>query len=185
MLKRLFILSIFIFLSSCSHGQWFWEEESKEPTICPLINMRDTSYAKFVQHLDSYQIMLVGYNGSCFMDPMGRNSRAIIQPVFVIRRQKAVDTVDVPFKFYTETTYGPADFVGRRTYNQIATIPEFQKEIHYTGQKVEVKLPEILKNGYAVNLGLVIDPAEQIYNNRTFDNTFNYSEEKYPNVFAQ
>ncbi len=177
MLKRFLFLSLLFLAASCRPFQCC-SDEYKEAQICPLVNLRNTSFTRVVQHMDSFEITLVGYNGSCFMDGRLGRSRAQVQPIFVIRRLEAGDTKNVPFDFYTETTYGPADYVGKRTYHQIATIPEFQKEIRYVGKTVSVPLPDTMKYNYGIILGLVINPEEQIYNDRTFNAKFDYSEEK-------
>ncbi len=182
MFKKIFILLVLPFCFSCS-----WEEEAPNPAYleppCPLITLEDTDYTVMVQHKDAFQISLVGYYGDCHMSNKKHHSYAIIQPIFMIRRLEATEQTNVPFDFYVEAVQGPTSGQFYRHYHEIATIPEFDKEVRYVGRKVRVFLPEAVKYMYEMNLGLEIKPREQIYNNRYFDEHFDYSEDRFDHVF--
>ena len=78
----------------------------------------------------------------------------------------------MPFDYYVKTTYGS------QKHHVVATIPEFEKEVRYLARPVNVTLPYKQRFETPISIGLVIEPEEQIYNNRYFDEKFDYSEEK-------
>lgn len=176
--SQLLLLLILPLCLSCS-----WLESEPNPVYleppCPLISLQDTDYTPIIQHKDTFQISLLGYYADCNLRQRKHQSYAIVQPIFMIRRLQATGQVNVPFDFYLEVVQGPASIQFRRQYHEIATIPEFDKEVRYVGQKVKVSLPETHKYNYPMNLGLVISPQEQIYNNRYFNEHFDYSEDKF------
>ncbi len=189
MIKKLFFFFCIMLLASCSYdspctlcGQGCdsgcYDEVEQTPRTCPLVYLRDTAYTQLVQHKDAFQVTLVGYNGHCHLDIRNNRSQAVVEPIFIIRRLSATDETNVPFAFYTSTEYGPDSHRRYQVYYEVATIPEFEKEIRYIGKKAQVRLPQDLLFSYGINLGLVIKPREQIYNNRYFDNHFDYSEDK-------
>lgn len=145
----------------------------KKMSVCPIVFIdKDFSYTKIVQHMDTYQIILDGYHSDCVINSKTKSTMAIIQPIFRIRRLQADKQINFPFNYFVKTTYGVYK------HHQIATIPEFEKEIKYSGQTVNIPLPYKLRYETPISLGLEIQPEEQKYNNRYFDNKFNYSEEK-------
>ena len=97
---------------------------------------------------------------------------AVVQPVFRIRRLETGKKVNVPFEYYIQTAYGT------RKERIVATMPEFKKEILYTSQPVKIAIPYKLRYDTAINIGLIVNPRAQIYNNQYFDKNFDPAEEK-------
>ena len=180
---RLFTLALILLCSSsCSLF-----EDKNNPTYleppCPLVTLQDTEYTVLVQHKDAYQIILTGYYGDCYLSRRKYQSYAIIQPIFTIRRLEAGDQTNVPFNFYVSASAGPVSGQFYRHYHEIATLPEFDKETRYVGSKITVPLPDSVKYSYNINLGLEIEPKEQIYNNRYFNEHFDYSEDTFNHAY--
>ena len=177
--SKILLLLTLPFFASCA-----WQDDEEPNPVyleppCPLITLKDIDYTVMVQHKDTFQVSLVGYYGDCNMSMRKHHSFAIIQPIFMIRRLQATDQTNVPFDFYVEAVQGPISGQFYRKYHEIATLPEFDKEVRYVGRKVRVFFPEAIKHTYEMNLGLVISPREQIYNNRYFNEHFDYSEDKF------
>lgn len=180
---RLSAIALILFCcNSCS----LFEEKNNlaylEPP-CPLVTMQNTEYTVLVQHKDAYQIILVGYYGDCYMSRRKYQSYAIIQPIFTIRRLEAGDQTNVSFDFYVSASAGPVSGQFYQRYHETATLPEFDKETRYIGSKIKVPLPESTKYSYNINLGLEVEPQEQIYNNRYFNYHFDYSEDTFNHAY--
>lgn len=147
-------------------------QKEEKIKVCPRIFIAEnSSYSKIVQHMDTYQISIDGYHSDCINVNSVQDTIAVIQPIFRLRRLDAGNEVNVPFEYYIQTAYGT-----QREY-LIATFPEFKKEILYSGAPVKISIPYKLRYDTAINIGLIVNPQEQIYNNRYFNEKFDYSEE--------
>ena len=171
MIKKLLKLVAFLSLGACSSIRY--------EHLCPnVIIPRDTAYSTQVaDYSDDFQIELTGYEGYCYYDKTRRSNYASIMPVFSIKRLKDSSVTEVDVNFYTQTVKGPPAYLGKKTYYLSVTIPENEKEITYTADSVEVKIPPEMKYEFDINLGLYITPEEAKYNQRTFDIDYRYVDE--------
>ena len=173
MLKR-FCWLLALGLSGC--GSWFHEPDVR---VCPQVQIvRDNSYlTQFVKYKETVQISLRGDEGYCYYDEHLQRHRAIIEPVFKIKRLTPSDETDVRFSYYTETVKGPPEYLGKKTYFITAHIAPDALETQYKGRAVSVFIPPEMVYEYDINLGLWISPEEALYNRRTFDINYRYIEE--------
>jgi len=175
MFKHLILLALFL-LNGC--GGWLFGEDNK-PHMCPMVQIsRDNSYlTQFVNYREAFQISISGYEGYCYYDRLLERHRAVISPVFKVRRLRPSDETDVRFSYYTETIKGPPEYLGKKTYHLTVNIPTNKIEIEYKSHPVNVFIPAEMLYEYDINLGLWISPEEAKYNNRTFDINYRYEEE--------
>lgn len=84
--------------------------------MCPRVVIpRDTAYlTQIVNYREEFQISLVGYEGHCYFDTRVNRDKAVINPVFKIKRLRRSDETDVHFAYYTETVKGPPAYLGKR-----------------------------------------------------------------------
>lgn len=168
MLKKI-CLSLLFFLSSCGSNYMDYD-------TCPRVQIiRDNAYlTQVVNYREEFQINLIGYDGYCYFDRNIKQNKALIKPIFQIKRLRPSDETDVHFAFYTETIKGPPQYIGKKTHHAVAQIPSDAIEIEYTAPQVMVYVPEEYKYSYDINMGLVISPEERKYNHRTFDIEYRY-----------
>lgn len=172
MRSRIFVLFFVFCVAACRLG-------GDGEKMCPRVNIpRDSSYlTQIVNYREEFQISLIGYEGHCYFDTRVNRDKAVINPVFKIKRLRKSDETDVHFAYYTETIKGPPAYLGKKTYYLSVTIPENEKELTYTADSVEVKIPPKMKYEFDINLGLHITQEEAKYNQRTFDIDYRYVDE--------
>lgn len=164
---------LFVFgLASCRIG-------SEREAMCPRVRIpRVTSYvSQVVNWCERFQVSVTGYDGYCYYDKRVNRTKAVINPIFKIKRLRKSDENDVSFAYFTETVKGPPAYLGKKTYYLNVTIPENKSEMIYTAPAVEVKVPEDMKDEFDINLGLVLTKEELKYNKRTFDIDYRYVDE--------
>ena len=146
---------------------------------CPQVQIiRDESYlTQFVNYKETFQISIVGYEGSCHYNSSVERYQAVIRPIFKIKRIRPSDETDVRFSYYTETVRGPIEYLGKKTYYVTAPIAADATESEYKASAVKVYIPDTMKYDFDVNLGLWISPEEAKYNRRTFDVNYELMEE--------
>ena len=149
MLKKIRLISL-LFLTGCNYGYMDYE-------TCPRVQIiRDNAYlTQVVNYREEFQINLIGYDGYCYYDKKIEQNKALIKPIFQIKRLRPSDETDVHFAFYTETVQGPPQYIGKKTHYAVATIPADALEIEYTAPQVMVYVPEEYKYSYDINMGLV------------------------------
>lgn len=174
-MKKSFLFALILFLSACADGKLHIGESA----FCPQVQiMRDSAYlTQYVKFKETFQINLAGYEGYCYFESDVDRYRAIIRPIFKIKRLTSSDETDVRFSYYTETLKGPAADLGKKTYYLNVRIPRDQIEIEYKAPAVKVYIPTEEGGEYDVNLGLWQSPEEKMYNQRTFDINYRYIEE--------
>jgi len=167
-LKKINLLFLLL-IAGCSYGAMDYE-------TCPRVQIiRDNAYlTQVVNYRENFQVNLIGYDGYCFYDRKLGQNKALIKPVFQIKRLRPGDETEVHFAFYTETIKGPPQYIGKKTHFTVAEIPADVIEIEYTAPQVQVYVPEEFKYSYDINMGLVISPEERKYNKRTFDIEYRY-----------
>lgn len=173
MVKKIIFVAVLMLISACAST-----EESpldKDTMTCPLVFINKNEYATLIFNKVPVQIALTGYNGTCNIVDKRNMSYAVIEPIFEIRRLVNDEIERVPFTYYVSSDYGyPQSY---REYKEVAYIPRYSKTARFVGHKIKVPLPEELKYNYGINMGLIIKPSEQIYNNRYFNFHFNGDEE--------
>ncbi len=169
---RIFAFILFFAVAGCRLG-------GSDEAICPRVVIpRDTAYlTQIVNYREEFQISLLGYEGHCYFDTRVNRDKAVINPVFKIKRLRKSDETDVHFAYYTETVKGPPAYLGKKTYYLAVTLAFDETEKIYTAPAVEVKIPPEMKYEFDINLGLVISPEEMRYNRRTFDIDYRYVDE--------
>lgn len=173
MLKRA-LLSVLFFVSAC--GNWFSNDDVR---LCPAVQItRDKSYlTQFVNYKEAFQISINGYEGYCYYDKKLERHRAVISPIFKIKRLRPSDETDVRFSYYTETIKGPPEYIGKKSHHITAQIPIDTIETDYKANQTDVFIPSEMLYDYDINLGLWISPEEAKYNHRTFDINYRYEQE--------
>ncbi len=169
---RIFAFVLVFFAAACRLG-------GSDDMMCPRVVIpRDTAYlTQIVNYREKFQISLVGYEGHCYFDTRVNRDKAVINPVFKIKRLRRSDETDVHFAYYTETVKGPPAYLGKKTYYMAVAVPADETETTYTAPSIEVKIPPEMKYEFDINLGLVISPEEAKYNRRTFDVDYRYVDE--------
>ena len=101
MLKKFYLL-LLVLAAGCQSGVMDYE-------TCPRVQIiRDNAYlTQVVNYREEFQINLIGYDGYCYMDRKINQNKALIKPIFQIKRLRPSDETDVHFAFYTETVKGP------------------------------------------------------------------------------
>lgn len=175
-MKKLIFLMVFI-LSGCT--EWIWSSSSSGSGLCPQVRiLRGNSYlTQFVNYRETFQISINGYEGYCYYDTALARHRAVIRPIFKIKRLSPSDETDVRFSYYTETVKGPPAYLGKKTYYLTVKIKADELETTYKAPAVNVFVPAEMLDDYDINLGLWLRPDEERYNQRTFDINYRYIEE--------
>lgn len=147
-----------------------------EYAICPRVQIvRDNAYmTQVVNYYEEFQITVTGFEGYCFFDKRISQNKALINPIFEIKRLRPSPETDVHFAYYTETVKGPPAYLGKKTHYVVAHIGANATEIEFKAPQVMVYVPEEMKYSFDINLGLVISPDERKYNQRTFDINYRY-----------
>lgn len=175
MLKKIITIQLTILLSACG---FMWSDEGEDMRICPnvLISRADAYLVqKDLQH-ENFLIELIGFDGYCFFDKRINHDKAVITPIFRIKRLRPTDETDVMFSYYTETVKGPPAYLGKKTHYAKAKIPLDKVTTEYKGEQAEVRIPPEMKYEYDINLGINIPKTEKKYNQRTFDVPLEYEE---------
>lgn len=172
MLKKITITSLILLITACSYGS------STENRICPrvLITRGDSYLIQKSLDKEDFMVELVGFDGYCYFDRGIKHDKAIITPIFKIKRLSKSDETDVLFSFYAETVMGPPEYLGKKTYYETARIPLDKIEIEYEGKEAEVRIPPEMKYDFDINLGINIGKEDKKYNQRTFDVPLGYEE---------
>lgn len=170
-----YLIALFVFLLA---GCESWPSTGGGG-LCPRVQiLRDNAYvSQYVNYKETFQINLSGYEGYCYYEQSVGRHRAVIYPIFKIRRLTPSDETDVRFSYYTETLKGPPEYLGKKTYYANAHIPLNELETTYKAPAAKVFIPEEMIDNYDINLGLWQSPEEARYNHRTFDINYRYIDE--------
>ena len=173
-MKKHLLLAV-ILLAACQ------ETKISEPyrDTCPQVQiMRNESYlTQYSNYQETFQISISGVEGFCYYEDYLDNYRAVITPIFKIKRLRPSDETDVRFSYYTETVKGPPEYLGKKTQFVNAHIGLNEKEVYYKAPEAKVFVPLKMVGDYDINLGLWISPSEKQYNQKTFDINYRYIEE--------
>ncbi|MDR1694724.1 MAG: hypothetical protein LBR70_06020 [Lactobacillaceae bacterium] len=174
MLKKLTMTFLVILISACGS----WGEQSETQRICPsvLITRNDAYLVQKGLNHEEFNIELIGYEGYCYYDTRISHDKAVVTPIFKIKRLRPNDETDIMFSFYAETVKGPPEYLGKKTYFEKAEIPVDIIETEYRGQQAEVRIPPNMRYEFDINLGLNIAKKDKEYNKRTFDVPLGYEE---------
>lgn len=172
MIKKILAVTLLLSIAGCS---WWKGEPSK---VCPraLIQRKDAYMIQKSMHYEEFMIELVGQEGFCYFDNRVNHDKAVVSPIFKIKRLRPNDETDVMFSYYTETVKGPPAFLGKKTYFAKVYMPADETEIEYRAKETEVRIPPGMKYDFDINLGLNIRPRDRSYNQRTFDVPLEYEE---------
>jgi len=172
MIKRFVLIAVFL-LTSCGK-----QMVALDPfdASCPQVQIirNDAYLTQYVKYKEAFQINLSGYEGYCHYEEGVGRYKAVIRPIFTIKRLRPSDETDVRFSYYTETVKGPPEYLGKKTYFANAKIGLNDREVIYKGSTASVYIPSVIADDYDVNLGLWISPEEKLYNQRTFDINYRY-----------
>ena len=91
---RIFAFVLVFFAAACRLG-------GSDDVMCPRVVIpRDTAYlTQIVNYREEFQISLVGYEGHCYFDTRVNRDKAVINPVFKIKRLRRSDETDVHFAY--------------------------------------------------------------------------------------
>lgn len=168
-----------ILLSACQQQALFAPSEPYRDT-CPQVQiMRNESYlTQYSNYKETFQISISGFEGFCYHEDYLDNYRAVITPIFKIKRLRPSDETDVRFSYYTETVKGPPEYLGKKTQFVNAYIGVNERETYFKAPETKVFVPSEMIGDYDINLGLWISPSEKKYNQKTFDINYRYIEEE-------
>ena len=168
-----------LFLLFCACGETRLALEPRDFS-CPQVQIirNDAYLTQYMKSKETFQINLSGYEGYCYYEDTVGRYKAVIRPVFTIKRLQPNDETDVRFSYYTETVKGPPEYLGKKTHFVTAKIGLTERETEYKGASSSVYIPSTVAEDYDVNLGLWISPEEKLYNQRTFDINYRYYEGK-------
>ncbi|MDD4557203.1 MAG: hypothetical protein PHE89_07800 [Alphaproteobacteria bacterium] len=171
MFKKLLTFSaLVLFLNSCAlyEGNEF----------CPRVDIkRNNAYIVQTSNVaEEFIIEMSGYEGYCFYDTRIKHDKAVITPIFKIKRIHPNDVSSVRFSYYTETVKGPPEYLGKKTYFANVIIPTEEKEIEYKAKPVEIRIPPNMKYEFDIFMGLNLSQSQKIYNQRTFDTQLEFGE---------
>lgn len=99
-------------------GCVFSNENTTGMRTCPRVQIRseDAHIKQFAGGQDLFEIQMISYSGHCFYDEKTGVSKAVVSPIFYIKRLTESNVEDVHFSYYLETAEGPAKFLGKKTY---------------------------------------------------------------------
>lgn len=162
MSKKYFIFLTLILVASCQN----YSQRS-----CPNAQIsRDTAYIiQKSQVAEDFSIELVGTDGYCYYDEKIKHDKAVVAPIFKIKRLSPNGQTDIMFSYYTKTIKGPPEYLGTKTHFVTVLMPKDVDELQYTGKQTEVRIPAGMKYDYDIILGLALSKADYDYNQKTFD----------------
>lgn len=145
---------------------------------CPLISIKreDARLIQLVNYQDNYEIELVGVEGFCYFDTSVKKEKAVITPLFKIRKLRNTDESDIHFQWFTNTIKGPPAYLGKKTYFVEVTLSKDEREKEFKGKTVEVKIPADMMYEFEIFAGLELSKQEKKYNQRLFDVDLGYYE---------
>ena len=94
------------------------EQNSVSTRTCPKVQIRtaDSTIKQFAGGQDLFEIQMVSYRGYCYFDESAGQTKAVVTPIFHIKRLTDSNVEDVHFSYYLETAEGPARFLGKKSY---------------------------------------------------------------------
>ena len=130
---------------------------------CPLISIKreDARLIQLVNYQDNYEIELVGVEGFCYFDTRVKKEKAVITPLFKIRKLRNTDESDIHFQWFTNTIKGPPAYLGKKTYFVEVTLSKDEREKEFKGKTVEVKIPADMMYEFEIFAGLELSKQEK------------------------
>lgn len=173
-MKKSLLFLLLFFISACS----FYSSKDDAYYYCPYVKIpRDSAYlTQKNNYSDDFQIEVKGFEGYCYFDEKVKVSKAVIAPIFEIKKLQPVKDTELDFKFFTKTLVGPPEFLGVWQHSQSAKIKEADKIVELKGKPIEMRIPDCDNDKFEILLGLVQSPKEKAYNQKTFDIDYKYKE---------
>ena len=152
------ILFLFI-LCSCANSQTL----QRDSNTCPYISLssQNSYLTQIVNYSSNFRVEFIGYEVYCYYFSPAQMRFAEITPSFRVVRLKPSDDTEVDFSFYTDTTQGPPEFLGKRNY--FVSVKNIGDKKIIKAQPVKVRIP-LINNEFQIELGLNMSPAEKNYN---------------------
>lgn len=175
MIKKISAIFLLFFLPGCV---LLWNNAPEGYKQCPLITIKreDARLIQIVNYKDNFMVELKGTEAFCYFDDRVKQEKAVITPIFEVKRLQQSDENDVQFAWFTNTIKGPPAFLGKKTYFEAVSLSADENEKEFKGKAVEVKIPQEMMYEFEIFAGLVISPQGKAYNQRFFDVDMEYDD---------
>ncbi len=170
-MKRFFILFILPLIFSCSNYSY---TEYDCPSI--IISRNDARLYKNDGFVDKFQINMVGVESFCYTKA-GKRFAEIV-PIIKIRRLEQSSTNRVDFSFYVKTSKNAEDYLGKRVYQQSATISPLKNEETFKGKTTVTRIPMPPYNDFKIYLGFEMTLQEMNKSKQMLDIDYRYLSEE-------
>lgn len=173
MIKQMSIFILVAMLAGCISG--------KTEQYCPFITIKreDARLIQKVNYQDDFEVEFKGVEAYCYYDSLVKQEKAVITPIFIVKKLRDTDETDIHFSWFTNTIKGPPAYLGKKSYFTEVSMPRGTREKEYRGKAVSVKIPQEMMYDFEIFAGLAVSPQEKKYNQRIFDVDFDYYEEKF------
>lgn len=171
MSKKIFTLLVLILVTACN--------QNYNRPMCPNAQIkRESAYlVQRSQVAEEFSIELIGYDGYCYYDDKIKHDKAVVTPIFRVKRLGPNSQTDVMFSYYTRTIKGPKEYLGTQTHFVKVLIPSDVNEVKYHGKQTELRIPAGMKYEYDIILGLSLSRNDYNYNQKTFDTNLDFISE--------
>ncbi len=175
MIKKISAIFLLFFISGCV---LLLDDAPEGYKQCPLITIKreDAKLIQIVNYKDNFMVELKGTESFCYFDDRVKQEKAVITPIFVVKRLQKSDENDIQFSWFTNTIKGPPAFLGKKAYFEAVSLSADENEKEFKGKTVEVKIPQEMMYEFEIFAGLVISPKEKAYNQRFFDVDMEYDD---------
>ena len=175
MIKKISAIFLLFFISGCV---LLLDDAPEGYKQCPLITIKreDAKLIQIVNYKDNFMVELKGTESFCYFDDRVKQEKAVITPIFAVKRLQKSDENDIQFAWFTNTIKGPPAFLGKKAYFEAVSLSADENEKEFKGKTVEVKIPQEMMYEFEIFAGLVISPKEKAYNQRFFDVDMEYDD---------
>ncbi len=166
--------SLLFFIAFVLTGCAGFQSETDDP--CPRVELpRESAYMTLSSgQLAEFRIELTGYEGYCYFDENVGRRKAVITPLFLVKKLSNTDESDVHFDYYARTLKGPPGYLGTTTYSQVVSLQTGETSKRFRGKTLTLKVPNEQYRDFTIELGLNISKNQLLYNDRTFDAEYGY-----------
>ncbi len=112
---------------------------------CPKVQIKaqDKTIKQYAGSQNLFEIEMVSYIGHCYYDEKAGQTKAVVTPIFQIKRLSESNVEDLHFSYYLETAEGPARFLGKKTYFAAVHMPKGVWNISWRGKQSDgISIPD-------------------------------------------
>ena len=170
-MKHFLVLLMLPLIFSCSSSNVV------EYDCPPIVILRND--ARLYQNdgfVDKFQINMVGYESFCYTKAGKRFAE--ITPIIKVRRLEQSSTNRLDFSFFVKTSQNAEDYLGKRVYQQSATISALKNEETYKGKNTVTRIPMPPYKDFKIFLGFEMNRQEQNKSKQMIDIDYRYLSEE-------